>query len=339
MIPEQVTNTKRGYCMTSNKKWLNIIPVAALVIIGLLLVGNPFGNSTAPVTPTTAGSSSKSSPLIATVDGREIYLEEFSPYLGFFACFNSLPLDNLEEDFYSHYLRSYIEDSLITAYLIAQGITVDEEQLEIEVDNFIAYSDRFGSLSAEEFAAEQKKYGFDRAIIASLIRSAMLSEQFYYQVYDSLTIEQLMQSYNDYSYMFTSEEETAVASHILVDTLEEAEEILQLLEEGEDFGFLAYQYSLCPSSSEGGFLGNFPRGAMVPEFDEAVFAMEPDTISPVVKTQFGYHIILLHDIMPPGYVVPFEETEYYLSEQLTNQIMDEIFGTLIYAAEIVTYPW
>lgn len=63
------------------------------------------------------------------------------------------------------------------------------------------------------------------------------------------------------------------------------------LEGGADFAELARANSDCPSSEDGGSLGSFPRGAMVKEFDEAAFALQPGQVSDVVETAFGYHLI------------------------------------------------
>ncbi len=70
-----------------------------------------------------------------------------------------------------------------------------------------------------------------------------------------------------------------------------AEKILKELKSGKDFAELARKYSDGPSGPKGGVLGRFARDQMVPEFDKAVFSLEPGEISGVVETQFGYHII------------------------------------------------
>jgi peptidyl-prolyl cis-trans isomerase C len=88
----------------------------------------------------------------------------------------------------------------------------------------------------------------------------------------------------------------ATARHILVPSLEVANEVLAKVAAGEtSFASLASQYSTCPSKSRGGSLGSFSPGTMVREFDEVVFA--PDTkvgeIMGPVQTQFGYHLIVV----------------------------------------------
>ncbi len=88
--------------------------------------------------------------------------------------------------------------------------------------------------------------------------------------------------------------ESVDASHILVETEAEARDVLNKLEAGEAFEELAKAYSTCPSAQEGGNLGEFGRGMMVPEFENAAFNMEVGEISEPIKTDFGYHVIKLN---------------------------------------------
>ena len=81
------------------------------------------------------------------------------------------------------------------------------------------------------------------------------------------------------------------ARHILVDHEHEAQDILKKLGEGESFEELAQKFSKCPSGAQGGDLGSFGRGRMVPSFEEAAFELEVGQTSDPVKTQFGYHLI------------------------------------------------
>lgn len=85
------------------------------------------------------------------------------------------------------------------------------------------------------------------------------------------------------------------ASHILVQTQEEALNLLDEIKNGNSFEELASQHSLCPSGYNGGDLGYFGRGMMVKPFEDAAFNMEIGQISSPVQTQFGWHLIQLTD--------------------------------------------
>ncbi len=83
----------------------------------------------------------------------------------------------------------------------------------------------------------------------------------------------------------------ATARHILVETEQQCEELKTKIEGGEDFAKMAMEHSSCPSGLQGGDLGEFGRGQMVPEFDEVVFSAELNKVQGPVKTQFGYHLL------------------------------------------------
>ena len=80
-------------------------------------------------------------------------------------------------------------------------------------------------------------------------------------------------------------------AHILVKTEKEAQAVIARLEKGDRFANIASEISLCPSGKRGGDLGTFGRGKMVREFEEAAFALQKGQVSPIVKTEFGYHIV------------------------------------------------
>lgn len=81
------------------------------------------------------------------------------------------------------------------------------------------------------------------------------------------------------------------ASHILVPSLEQAQQLKAQITEGADFGSLAQQHSSCPSRARGGDLGQFGPGQMVAPFQDATFALEVGGLSEPVQTQFGWHLI------------------------------------------------
>jgi len=84
---------------------------------------------------------------------------------------------------------------------------------------------------------------------------------------------------------------SATARHLLVETEELCNELKTRIENGETFEDLAKEYSQCPSGAQGGDLGHFSQGQMVPEFDAVVFNEALNTVHGPVQTQFGYHLL------------------------------------------------
>ena len=96
------------------------------------------------------------------------------------------------------------------------------------------------------------------------------------------------------------------ARHILVENEEDAVKILAEIQGGKPFAEAAKESSICPSKEEGGDLGFFGKGQMVPEFETVAFALETGEMSDPVKTQFGWHIIMMEEKQPSS-VVPLED--------------------------------
>ena len=138
--------------------------------------------------------------------------------------------------------------------------------------------------------------------------------------------------------------EQARASHILVKADEKADEatkkaarakidgLLKRVKAGEDFAALAKDNSDDGSAAQGGDLGFFPRGQMVPPFDQAAFALRPGEISDVVTSQFGYHIIKLVE-KKDAEMVPLEQVKPRVMEFLTQQKKQEKVDALIAEAK------
>ena len=114
------------------------------------------------------------------------------------------------------------------------------------------------------------------------------------QAKDAATDEEMHKVYDDAVKPMAAEEEVH-ARHILVETEDEAKAIVEQLKGGADFATLAKEKSKDPGAADGGDLGFFAKGQMVPEFSEVAFKMYPGQVSNPVKTQFGWHIIKLED--------------------------------------------
>ncbi len=120
-------------------------------------------------------------------------------------------------------------------------------------------------------------------------------------------------------------DQKASASHILVADEAEAQALLESIKAGKDFAEAAQEVSMCPSKENGGDLGFFQRGQMVPEFEDAAFALEVGGVSDLVKTQFGFHIIKLNEI-EEGRALAFEEVKEKINDQLFANARNEEFG-------------
>lgn len=112
--------------------------------------------------------------------------------------------------------------------------------------------------------------------------------------------------------------EKVEASHILVDSEEQANRIYEEIIEGKDFSELAQIHSSCPSKSSGGSLGQFGRGQMVPEFEVAAFGLQEGEVSKPVKTQFGYHVIKTTK-KHPEIQLPFEDVKQDIYSNIFSQ--------------------
>ncbi|WP_416797109.1 peptidylprolyl isomerase [Ciceribacter azotifigens] len=123
-------------------------------------------------------------------------------------------------------------------------------------------------------------------------------------VVDAVTDDEVKARYEKEIAALPKQEEVR-ARHILVKTEDEAKAVIAELDKGKDFVELAKEKSTDPNKSEGGDLGYFTKGRMVPEFEQAAFAMEKGTYSKTpVKTQFGFHVIKVEDkrdAPPPAY--------------------------------------
>ena len=129
--------------------------------------------------------------------------------------------------------------------------------------------------------------------------------------------------FNDHKDTFKSGP-SARASHILVDSKEQAETILEEINGGLSFEEAASKYSSCPSRERGGDLGEFGKGQMVPEFENAVFNMKAGEVSAPIQTQFGYHIIKVASINE-GEDAKFEDVKDRVKQLVMSMKHNEVY--------------
>lgn len=129
--------------------------------------------------------------------------------------------------------------------------------------------------------------------------------------------------YEENKAMYTKGQ-TAKAKHIL---MAEEEDIIKVKEEisaGLAFAEAAKKYSTCPSKEQGGDLGSFEKGRMVPEFEEIAFQLEIGKVSDPVKTQFGYHLIVV-DERTESSEQPLEEVMEQIEQELIMKKQGEVY--------------
>ncbi|MDH3195191.1 MAG: peptidylprolyl isomerase, partial [Hyphomicrobiales bacterium] len=147
---------------------------------------------------------------------------------------------------------------------------------------------------AAEAAGLDKEPGFQRRL--DFLRTRALRNLYVEkEIVGTITPEDIKAEYDKQSATFQPQEEIR-ARHILVASKEEAEALIAELDAGKDFADLAKEKSTGPSGPNGGDLGRFSRGRMVPEFEAAAFDLEAGTHSvEPVETQFGWHVIKVEE--------------------------------------------
>ncbi|MDQ2094256.1 peptidylprolyl isomerase [Rhodalgimonas zhirmunskyi] len=183
---------------------------------------------------------------------------------------------------------------------------------------------------------EQSMKGHDskRVLLAmdNQHRSLMSAEAIEKLIDEGMTEAALKKTYEE-TYAGAEPEKEFNASHILVETEDEAKALITELNEGADFAALAKAKSTGPSGPSGGELGWFGTGMMVAPFEEAVAAMNDGDISAPVKTQFGWHVIKLNESRLTK-VPPLEEVRDDIELKLQTRLVEDEIARLKEDAKI-----
>ena len=200
---------------------------------------------------------------------------------------------------------------------------------EIQSQPFMSYYEDLLErvIDIKLFAQEGKKMKLDeepsvRAAIDFVIEKVLMQAFLSKYVQENIKEENLRASYNNFIADETSREEIK-ASHILMDTESEAIDVINMLNDGDDFAELAKNKSTGPSGPSGGDLGWFKRGQMVPPFEKAAFSLNKNEITQrPVQTQFGWHVIKIFDKRIPE-APSYESMKNKLIQDLERKIVSK----------------
>ena len=200
---------------------------------------------------------------------------------------------------------------------------------EIQSQPFMSYYEDLLErvIDIKLFAQEGKKMKLDeepsvRAAIDFVIEKVLMQAFLSKYVQENIKEENIKASYNNFIADETSREEIK-ASHILIDTESEAIDVINMLNDGDDFVELAKNKSTGPSGPSGGDLGWFKRGQMVPPFEKTAFSLDKNEISQrPVQTQFGWHVIKVFDKRIPE-APSYESMKNKLIQDLERKIVSK----------------
>jgi peptidyl-prolyl cis-trans isomerase C len=247
-------------------------------------------------------------------------------------------------------LENMIDNELLYAESKKRGYAADEAEVTMQYDEvqaqFQSEQDFMAALKGMDYTASSFKSAVERRItLEKLIDN---------DIAPGVTVsEESSRTYYEENPEYFVQPKQVRASHILIladssSSEEEKKEALQTIElvqqklrDGGDFADLAREYSEGPSNTQGGDLGFFQRGQMVPPFEKAAFAMEVDEVSGVVETRFGYHLIKVTGIQEE-IAVPYEYAksgiDQYLKQNLILSEVDALIAVLKDKADITRYP-
>lgn len=216
-------------------------------------------------------------------------------------------------------------NDLIKNYPPEQQIYMSSPQAKQQVLEQIIAFHLFHKMALEEKITESEEY---KEMIEKM-KVELASHMAATSVIEGIKIEEAEEKkfYEENPDLFAAKAQVS-AKHILVDAEDSAKNIAKEIEEGLAFEEAAKKYSTCPSKEQGGDLGYFSKGQMVPEFEKAAFEGEIGKVIGPVQTQFGYHLIRVEDKKESS-VVPFEQVKNQIHQQLIQNKQKEVYDAKV----------
>jgi len=239
-----------------------------------------------------AGCGNKDNRILAKVNGEVITVKDFNDRIS--------KLPKQYQDIVKSQKKNYLDDLIMEKLLYKEAL---KENIDKEKET-------------QDIISEATK----KIIIARLVEKEVEKKV-------RVSDEEVKKYYDEHSEEFMLPERWR-ASHILVDTVDEANAIKQNLAQGASFEELAKEKSKDPTRAAGGDIGYFSKGQLVPEFEEECFKLETGEVGNVVKTQFGYHIIKLTDKKNPE-VQPFDSVKDMVRRELERSKKKELLDKMM----------
>lgn len=277
--------------------------------------------ATAAATPAAAQNE-----VVARVNGQPIYAAELTRIKKALQTGQQIPADKQKE------FDQQALNQLVSAELLYQA---GQKQPPADLDKLVEEKYSQGKKrfpTEQDFQKATKELGMTESDLRDYTRRDIVISSYVQKNFASkITVsEEESKKFYDQNLDKFKQSESVRARHILIGVdskatdadkkkaREKIESIRRSLAGGADFATLAKDHSTCPSSQQGGDLGFFGKGQMVPAFEQAAFALKPGEISDVVETQFGYHIIKLVDKKDAS-TVPFKDVKPRIDDYLKNQ--------------------
>lgn len=266
--------------------------------------------------------------IVATVDGESITKAEFDKIFEIFKTQVEMNQDpsiwekEYEGKKYIDLAKEQVLDQMIGDRVQLHkanelGITVSDEEVNAEVDKWKKLFN-----SDEKYIEFLTTLKMDEAYFKDNLKKDLMINKVKEKLTQNVEITdtELADYYGSHINLFYK----VKASHILLDTEEEAKKILERVKAGEDFNALAKEFSTDPSAKENsGDLGYFRHGEMVESFEQAAFALKPGEISDLVKSDYGYHIIKVEDKT----VDKFEDVKDELKNNMITDRKNQNYNT------------
>jgi len=315
--------------MFNKKKWASALVM--LLLVAMITGCTP--QSTEPTVEITEDT-------LAVVNGVSIPISEYTNSFALVEkSYNDLYGENIwTQDINGRTVKQIIKDEIVNTLIVEELIKEYVEATDFAIDEEVVtktYDDFQEAIKEEEeLKAFYTENSLDEAFFRDQIETQLIVEEFRRLVTEDIKSDdaKLQELYANYTIQVN-------ASHILVEDDATAKLVSEKITAGEDFAELAAEYSKDPgSAANGGSLGYFPRGVMVPEFEEVAFSLGIGEVSDIVASQFGYHIIKVEDIQTVKDIeeggAAEEEVIYYkdlivnnLGEDAYNAKLDEMFAT------------